>query len=479
LKIRTLALFTIVPLLILFEFTDARPAKSEPVERAKSLVEEFRTVAGVPGMSVAVGINNAVVWDQGFGSIDLENNVAATGASKFRLGSVSKIIAIAAAMRLVERGLLDLDAPISKYVSDLPAAQGKITVRQLAGHLGGVRHYKMEDSQYDLKHSNSVKESLNIFIKDPLLQEPGTKYLYSTFGFVLLSAAMEGAASKNFLQIVNDEVIQPLRLSSMGPDLMKDIIADKSRYYQREKGKIGNAPYEDPSYKWAGAGMISSAADLARFGMAHLAPGYLNHQTLETMFQSQKTADGKETGVGLAWRIGLDWKGRKIYHHAGNIAGGRAVLILYPESRLAIALMSNVSGQPAFVESTAQLIAEGFLPDASKPFAGPDLSGKYELSGSNNDKAYTANLELHRNKKGYKGSFSGAFPLLDAAVKNEMPASVVVCSVWMKEKTPALVLVSPFGMLEMILERNETGYRYKVEEGPAKFEGHMKRVHPE
>jgi serine beta-lactamase-like protein LACTB len=457
------------------------PAESQKnsgaVERATILIDEFRKVGDIPGITVAVGKKNEVVWEAGFGFSDLENSVPVNAKSRFRLGSVSKMITIAAAMRLVERGVLDLDAPIAKYLSSIPEQYGKLTIRQLAGHLAGVRHYKLEDFQFDLKHFDSVNDSLKIFTGDPLLHEPTTKYLYSTYGYVLISAVVEAAAGKEFLQIVDQEVFGPLKMSRSGPDLLREVIPNKTRYYERAQGKIKNAPYEDPSYKWAAGGMIASAGDLVRFGMAHLHPGYLKQEILDQVFKSQSTSDGKETDVGIGWRIGSDWRGRRIYHHAGNISGGRAVLVLYPQEDLAIAFLSNVSSQPAFVESTAQMIAENFADQDGKTFESvpKDLSGLYELSGSNQGKPYSAKLELRRHKQNYQGSITGDFPMLDTAVKNGLPGTIRVSSVWIKDKNPALILVSPFGVLEMLLKPAGQGYQYSVDEGPAKFEGELKR----
>jgi serine beta-lactamase-like protein LACTB, mitochondrial len=267
-------------------------------ERAKILIDEFRKVADIPGIAVAVGMKGQIVWEEGFGVSDLENNIPVKTKSRFRLGSVSKIITIAAAMRLVERGVLDLDAPVTKYLPSVPEQYGKLTVRQLAGHLAGVRHYKAEDFQFDVKHFDSIKDSLKIFTGDPVLHEPMTKYLYSTYGYVLISAVMEAASGKEFLQIVDQEVFEPLQMKNSGPDRLRDIIPFKTRYYERAQGKIKNAPYEDPSYKWAAAGIVTSAGNLVRFGMAHLRPGYLKQESLDQLFRSQSTSDGKETGVG-------------------------------------------------------------------------------------------------------------------------------------------------------------------------------------
>jgi serine beta-lactamase-like protein LACTB, mitochondrial len=450
--------------------------KPQAIERARMLAREFVKLSRVPGIAIAVGTKAGVQWEEGFGFSDLENQIPVNPKSRFRLGSVSKLITVAAAMRLVEQNVLDIDAPVAKYLPTLPEHLRKVTVKQLAGHLAGVRHYKREDFQYDFKHYDSVNDSLKIFTDDPLLHEPGSKYLYSTFGYVLISAVMEAASGKQYLDIVNQEVMKPLGLKNSGPDFPRNLIPNRTGYYARAKGEIKNADYEDPSYKWAAAGMMSSAGDLVRFGIAHLDPGYLQAQSLQRMFTSQRTSDDKETGVGIGWRIGIDWQDRPIHHHAGNISGGRAVLLIYPKNDFVIALLSNESSMPAFVESTAQMIAEAFLGTDSFRPPPTDLAGTYELSGTNQEKPYTAKLQLKKNADHYNGSISGDFPILSTAVKNDLSGEIKVVSVWLKEKNPVLILVTPFGILEMLLRKNDTGYRYSVEEGPAKFEGQMERL---
>ena len=111
--------------------------------------------------------------------------------------------------------------------------------------------------------------------------------------------------------------------------------------------------------------MLSSAEDLARFGAAHLQPGFFSAQTLKMMFTQQRTAAGEETPVGLAWRIAQSTDGEPYYHHAGAMAGCRAVLVVYPKRRLAVAILSNLGMTPRDIESYATRTADLFHPATS------------------------------------------------------------------------------------------------------------------
>ena len=100
-----------------------------------------------PGVSMAVGVDGKIVWSGAFGMADLERRAAANEQTLFRIASVSKPITAAAAARLAESGVLDLDAPISQYLPEYPAAGAKITARQLLSHMGGVRGYEDDETK--------------------------------------------------------------------------------------------------------------------------------------------------------------------------------------------------------------------------------------------------------------------------------------------------------------------------------------------
>jgi len=192
-------------------------------------------------------------------------------------------------------------------------------------------------------------EGLDIFDDDPLLFEPGTAYSYSTYGWNLISAVIEGATGRSYLELMEKRVFEPLGMRHTEADRNRFIIGDRVRPYVRnEAGLLENAPYVDNSYKWAGGGFLSTAEDLVRFGMAHLKPGYLQAETLQMLFTSQKTADGKETGYGIGWRVGTDDQGRRVVGHGGGSVGGTTRLSLYPEQGLVIAIITNLSDGPDF-----------------------------------------------------------------------------------------------------------------------------------
>jgi serine beta-lactamase-like protein LACTB, mitochondrial len=314
---------------------------------------------GIPGLAIAVAVDGRMVFAEGFGYADLEQRVPAWPATKFRIGSISKPLTAVALMQLVEQHKVDLDAPVQNYVPSFPEKGTRITPRLLAGHLAGIRHYK-DDEFLIAKHYDTIVEGLKIFQDDPLVAPPGTKYSYSTYGFNLLSAVIESASGETFLDYMQRHVFDALGLAHTTADENRRIVDERSRFYSRTtNGALENAPYVDNSYKWAGGGFISTPEDIVRFGSALLRPGFLSADSLNLLFSSQKTIAGQETNYGIGWALQKSQSGQRIYQHSGGSVGGTCQLIVYPETRVVVALLTNL-GDALWKITDVESIAEPF-----------------------------------------------------------------------------------------------------------------------
>ena len=323
--------------------THAAEGYGDAIASARALIDSLMEAQGIPGMSVAVGRGPDVIWSEGFGYSDLTHQVRVTPETRFRIGSVSKPFTAAAVAHLVEDGALDLDAPVGTYVPVWPAKRWPVTTRQLAGHIGGVRHYRGREN-FSMASYPDVLSGLAIFQDDSLISEPGTEYSYSSYGWNLISAVVEGASGEPFLDYMDDVVFGPLEMSGTMADEVRPVIPHRTRFYVRgEDGGAVNAPYVDNSYKWAGGGFLSTPEDMLRFANAHSVPGYLEAETLELLFASQTLADGSETGYGIGWRSTANDHGESIVSHTGGSVGGITVMTLNRDTGVIVAIVANLS----------------------------------------------------------------------------------------------------------------------------------------
>jgi len=331
-------------------------------QNAGDMLTDYCRVANLPGASVAVAIDGRIVWSQGFGWADIERRVPVTPLTRFRTGSIAKPLSAVAVARLAQQKRLDVDAPIGGYLSDLPEPLRPVTVRQLAGHLAGVRHYiptDPPDRLYGL-HFDDARGALRRFIDSPLLCEPGAEYHYSTYGYTLLAAAAEGATGERFNDLLRAEVLEPLGLHHTQPENVMTPSADRAGYYERGPDReLRNAPYANLSYKVAGGGIVSTPEDLVRFASALFEPGFVDTETHALLMTPMKTTEGRATGYGFGWGIAKDRNGRRFGHTGGQI-GTTTALVAYPDARIAVALMCNIAGAPLGMDE-AVAIAELFL----------------------------------------------------------------------------------------------------------------------
>jgi serine beta-lactamase-like protein LACTB, mitochondrial len=353
-----------------------RGANKDQLAAARALVQQLLRANPVAGFSIAVSRGEELLWAEAFGHADVELAVRASPAHRFRLGSVSKIVTATAAAQLATRGVVDLDAPISRYLPELPSQHHGTTLKQLLTHRGGIRHYAPKDDAADApgpidkRIYSGNADILAVFIDDPLVAKPGDAVSYSTFGYTLASLVLEAAAKLPFLEIVAREIARPLGLASLSGDEPFTVIPDRVSGYHpgdlvRRKhpafvGKWANAPQNNPAYKWAGGGLLATPGDLARFGAAHLAPGKLSADAIRLLFTVITPRADRSPPLGLGWRIDEDDAGRTRWHHAGGQDGARASLVVYPREQLAIALASNVTQIPGDVNGPSARIADIF-----------------------------------------------------------------------------------------------------------------------
>jgi len=335
-------------------------ARARAIDEARKVCQGLHERLSLPGLSAAVAAGGEVVWAEGFGQADLENPTRVTPKTRFRIGSLSKLLTVAAVARLVDEGMLDLDEDVRTYVPYFPEKKWKLTTRQLCSHTAGIRHYGPKDGLEGNPRFETVKDGIAIFADDPLLFEPGTAHAYSSYGYNLVSAVVEGASGKGFLVYLDEAVCRPLGLFSTAADDNRAIVVHRAGFYHvNEDGSVINVPYVDNSYKWAGGGLLSSPTDLARLALAHLGPGFLSDKARREVFTPVPGARSSDYAVGLGWRVGKDADGRTLYHHGGSIAGGRAQIVVYPDQGVVAVLMANTFTR--FGLDEARAVARGFL----------------------------------------------------------------------------------------------------------------------
>jgi CubicO group peptidase (beta-lactamase class C family) len=274
----------------------------------------------------------------------VENSVSVTPDTVFRLGSISKPVTAVAALKLAAKGKLDLDAPVQRYIPDFPKKPWPITTRQLLGHLGGIRHYRGPDEFGSTRHYGDLRSPLKIFDSDPLVAEPGAKFVYTTYGYVLIGAVIESAAGQPFVDFLTRNIFAPAGILHMQADDAFAIIRHRARGYRISSGGVlENCAFADTSNKIPGGGLSSTATDIVRFALAVREGKYFTAETMKLMFAPQRLNDGKQTQYGLGWNILRD-ANAELVGHGGGQQGVATFLLMDAAKGDVVALMANLEG---------------------------------------------------------------------------------------------------------------------------------------
>jgi CubicO group peptidase (beta-lactamase class C family) len=329
---------------------NARTLPAAKLQRIEAAIAAWMTQTKAPALSIAVVTENQMRLSKGYGLADVENSVPAKADTAYRLASITKSITAVAVMQLVERGKLDLSAPINKYcaaypekqtLKDAPDKQFSITVRQLLVHQSGVRHNK-PDEVLTTRHYNRISEAIGSFKDDPLVVEPETKYSYSTPGYTLLGCAIETASGMSYTDYLRENIFKPAGMTRTVVDDVYAIIPNRARGYRKTlAGEIQNAPLHDTSIKIPGGGLVTTVEDLAKFAIAINTNQLVKTETLAQMWTKPKSRDGKEQAYAMGFLIN-DQDGLLRVLNDGSQAGTRTYLFLVPKHKFAVALMTNL-----------------------------------------------------------------------------------------------------------------------------------------
>lgn len=358
------------------------PAQTARAKAANAIANQIFAEAKVPALSFAVADRNETLWSAAYGKASIELDVDARSTHLFQLSSVGKALTATAVARMASRGLLDIDAPIERWLPDLPAMHRKTTLRLLLTHRGGIRHYvptrdfspNLVGGTIDQRPYLTTQDVLALFINDPLIGPVGGQVSYSTFGYTLASIVMERVVGQAFPELIKAEIGRDFDLPSLEEDdpfpLKKNRISGytQTQFLKPLNPRLtegwANSQSSNAAYKWAGGGLLMTMPDLARFGAAHLeGPNARISAAERALLFTPMTAGTKEMPpLGLGWRVDNDPKSRLRWHHAGAQEGSRSSLVIYPALGLSIAMASNAFGTPGNVLKHSSDIADAFAP---------------------------------------------------------------------------------------------------------------------
>jgi CubicO group peptidase (beta-lactamase class C family) len=395
----------------------ARPAKliSGDYEYIKNygswLIKKEMKKNSIQGLSIVLVDDQKIVWAEGFGYADKANGIKVKPDTVFRAGSLSKIFTVTAAMQLVEQGKINLDSGLKEYIPEFSmkahfADDAPIKIRHLMNH-----HSGMPTDYYKGMLSSDPKavSAMPGILKDEYLAfEPDTVFLYSNPGMDMLGLVLERVSGREYTLMMRDMLLEPLGMknSSFSETAAKSALASKS---YRKKDKVNEAPLRDVP----AGGLNTSVNDLSRYMKMVFASGAIDGSRILSSDLVEKMLEVTNAGneldmdlhTGLGWILAstdLKYAGR-VAQHDGSTIYQHAQLIILPEAKLGIAVLSNTS-------TSAETVAK-----VSTDILMMALETKTGLKPPELKKTDTGNYISQQELDSYAGDYSAMSGLINIA----------------------------------------------------------------
>ncbi len=304
-------------------------------------IRKYMTDNNIPGALIAVASKGEILELRTYGDANVELDVPVNANTRFEIGSISKEFVSTAALMQVEEGKLNLDDPIHKYLPELPSEWVGVTVKQLLNHTSGIPDYE-EIFTYDIyRHRVTPEDVIKIAAGRPMDFEPGTGWYYSNTGYYLASMIVERIDGQPLGKVLKRRIFDPLGMTETRFADPEAIIKNRAEgYWVNKRGELINRNATETSSTLGAGGLLSTAADMAKWDAALYGTDILSESSKKVMWTSAILPDGQDTGYALGWRVTPD-RGLKVIGHSGQVAGFVAYFGRYIDHETSVIVFMN------------------------------------------------------------------------------------------------------------------------------------------
>ena len=318
---------------------------------------EKRVAADRFAGAVLVAKKDKPLFSGAYGLADREKKIPNKLTTRFRIGSMNKMFTAVAVLQLAQAGKIKLTDPIGKYLTDYPNKDlaSKVTIHHLLTHTGGTGDFFGPEFDAHRLELRTLQHYVKLYGKRGLAFEPGSRWEYSNYGFLLLGVVIEGVTGKNYYEYVQDYVYKPAGMTSTGSLSEDEVVPERSIGYTKFGGGKTWRPNTDtlPYRGTSAGGGYSTVEDLLRFANA-----LENHTLLDAHYSELLTSGKVDTPNGAKYAYGFmdrNVHGVRSFGHGGGAPGMNGDLEIYPDSGYVIAVLANMD--PPAAQRIADFIA--------------------------------------------------------------------------------------------------------------------------
>jgi CubicO group peptidase (beta-lactamase class C family) len=337
------------------------------------------------GATVLIARKGTVLYKKALGMANLELDVPMQIDHVFRIGSISKQFTAVAILQLFEKGKLNLQDDIKKFIPDYPTHGYTITVEHLLNHTSGIKSYtSMNEWDDQVRRKDFTPAALVDYFKNqPMDFSPGTKWEYNNSGYFLLGFIIEKISGQTYQEYIKDNIFKPLSMTNSYYGDHIPLIKNRVSGYEPSKDGVANADFLSMTQPYAAGSLLSTVEDLFKWHQAVHSYKLVKKEILDKAFVSSKLLNGKSTNYGYGWFMG-NLQGSPTIEHSGGINGSLTNAIYLPNEDVFVTVFSNCTCKPPSEVSTkiaGLLINKPFGEHKEITVAGIDLNkytGVYE-----------------------------------------------------------------------------------------------------
>lgn len=324
----------------------------------------------IPGLQLAVIRQGKVVKSAQYGLANIQDSIPVTSQTRFPINSITKAFVGVAVMQLVEAGKLDLAAPASRYLTDLPPTWQPVTVRQLLTHTSGLPEIMPEEAMVTEDNESAAWIQVQT---QPMTFQPGEKFAYNQTNYLLLGKIIDQLSGQPFTRFIQERQLDVVGMPRTTSGDAHDVLPHGARgytFYHSTNGQMGrskqlrNVFEVFPSMLRTAAGMSSTAEEMARWLIALQQNKLLKANSLPVLWTPGILNNGSQRGFSKqlnGYALGWPTIARPEHPAVAPVGGGRSAVFLYPQDDLAIIVLTNLQG--ANPDTFVDEIAGYYIPD--------------------------------------------------------------------------------------------------------------------
>lgn len=372
----------------------------------------------IPGLQVAIVRNGQIVKTGNYGLANIQDSIPVDSHTLFTINSITKAFTGIAIMQLVEAGKLNLSAPVSSYLNDLPDSWNPVTIQQLLSHNSGIPDI-VDEEEATLISPYGLQASWKQVLTLPMDFKPGEEFRYNQTNYLLLGRIIDTLSGIPFTEFITKEQLLKagmLNTINAGFGATKDVIIHAAAQYQYRKGKLQNMFFAFDYPLQTAAGMSSTATEMANWIIALQNNQFLKEEkSMTALWTASRLNNGKTGGFSNllnGYSAGWPIISRNEHPAAAPVGGGRSAVFVYPNDNLSIIVLTNLSGgtPDAFIDE----IAGFYIPDM-KESNGFGLSTSIKVLRTELEKSGYRNAVIEFEKTKLK---DGRFNLMEADINS-------------------------------------------------------------